>query len=186
MKKLMKLLLLVCFYSAVAVAQNAPTPTDNTVLPNDAMVAKPITASEPTNNTAPAEPITNSDLSITGAYVQPLIPGQKNTAAYMTINNNTKQTYILTGASSNMVENIELHTVLMQDGVMKMRPVDAITILPGQQVVLQPGDFHMMLMNVDTELTKDSLVPICLEFKNSATICQDVPVVDKRTDTHNH
>jgi copper(I)-binding protein len=186
MKKLMKLLLLVCFYSAVAVAQNAPTPTDNTVLPNDAAVAKPITSSDHPNHAVAAKPITSSDLTITGAYVQPLIPGQKNTAAYMTINNNTKQTYILTGATSVIAQNVELHTVLMQDGVMKMRSVDVITLLPGQQVVLQPGDFHIMLMNVNTELTKDTLVPICLQFKDSANICQDVPVIDKRTDTHNH
>ncbi|MFA6037795.1 MAG: copper chaperone PCu(A)C [Legionellales bacterium] len=133
-----------------------------------------------------AQPITNSDLVITGAYVQPLIPGQKNTAAYMTINNNTKQTYILNGAASSMAQNTELHSVTMQEGMMKMRPVDFITILPGQQVVFQPGDFHIMLMNVNTELTKDTLVPICLEFKDSANICTDVPVVDNHAAAHNH
>lgn len=132
-------------------------------------------------------PITSSDLEIKDAYVQPLIPGQKNTAAYMTIINNTKQTYVLNGVESPVAQSTELHTVLMQEGMMKMRSVDAITILPGQQIVLQPGDFHIMLMNVNTELTKDTLVPICLEFKDSANICTDIPVVDKRdTSSHQH
>jgi copper(I)-binding protein len=134
---------------------------------------------------APA-PANNADLTVTGAYVQPLISGQPNTAAYMTINNQTKQTYVLTGAQSSMAQKAELHTVLTQDGMMKMRPVDAITLLPGQQVVLQPGDLHIMLMGVNTDLSKDTLVPICLEFKDSDTMCIQAPVEDKRGAAHDH
>ncbi len=134
----------------------------------------------------PSAPPSNNDLTITGAYVQPLIPGQNNTAAYMKINNQTDKTYVLIGADSPMAQSTQLHSVTMQEGMMKMRPVESITILPKQQLILQPGDFHVMLMNVNTDLTKDTLVQICLEFKDSDTECVNAPVEDKRTDQHQH
>lgn len=177
MKKLMISMVLFCLCSHFAFAQ-APAQTANT-----AQSMSMSRAQQAPN--APA-PITNSDLTVTGAYVQPLIPGQPNTAAYMTINNQTKQTYVLTGADSPMAHKTELHSVLMQEGMMKMRKVEAITLLPGQQVILQPGDLHVMLIGVNTDLNKDTLVPICLEFKDSANICIDAPVEDKRGATHAH
>lgn len=169
MKKLLHVFLLIFVFSTVWAQDNAQPNTT--------------TENPPAANATPANPapIKNSDLSITGAYVQPLIPGQNTTAAYMTIDNNSKQTYILKGAFSSMAEKVELHSVTMQDGMMKMREVSTITLLPGQELVLQPGDFHLMLINVNTDLNKDTLVPLCLEFQDSANICQDVPVVDKRS-----
>lgn len=164
MKKLLWMLMF-CGCAQVAFAQTS----DNT---NAAQKQAP--AANTTNTPA------NPDLKITGAYVQPLIPGQKNTAAYMTISNTTDRTYVLTGADSPIAASTQLHTVLMQDGIMHMRDVDAITLLPGQQVILQPGDFHVMLMGVETELNKDTLVPICLEFKDTDVMCINVPVEDKR------
>ncbi|MGA2655561.1 MAG: copper chaperone PCu(A)C [Gammaproteobacteria bacterium] len=185
MKKLLNVFLLLFVFSAAAFAQNENIPNDT----KNAEAVKPVPANPAPITPAPANPapIKNSDLVISGAYVQPLIPGQNNTAAYMTIDNNSKVTYVLKGAFSSMAEKVELHSVSMQDGVMKMRAVETITLLPGQELVLQPGDFHLMLINVNNELTTDTLVPICLEFQNSANICKDVPVVDKRTvDQHNH
>lgn len=172
MKKLLSVLMCASFYSAMLFAQDA-APTN--VTPENTAVTDTAT------NTTTAQPNTDSNLSITGAYVQPLIAGQKNTAAYMIINNNSQKTYLLVGATSSVADRVELHSVLMENGMVKMRPVDTITLLPQQQVALQPGDLHLMLIDVNIELTKDTLVPICLEIKDSANICMDVPVVDKRT-----
>jgi periplasmic copper chaperone A len=168
MKKLMFTFVLFSLCSQFAVAQ--PAGSTSSTAQSMSM----------THAQATPAPTSSGDLTISGTYVQPLIPGQTNTAAYMTINNQTQKTYVLTGADSPMAQKTELHTVLMQDGIMKMRPVEAITLLPGQNVVFQPGDFHIMLIDVNTELNKDTLVPICLEFKESDTMCLQVPVIDKR------
>jgi copper(I)-binding protein len=172
MKKLMSTLFFVGLCSNFAFAQTAvQQQTTNTAQSMSMTRAQAV----------PAQPIAASELTITGAYVQPLIPGQNNTAAYMTINNQTKATYVLTGAASPMAQSTQLHTVIMQESMMKMRPVDYITLPPGQKVMLQPGDFHVMLMGVNTDLNQDTLVPICLEFKDSDTMCINAPVEDRRS-----
>lgn len=150
----------------------------SSVLAND-----PATDANTTATPAAAPTVLSSnDMTITDAYVQPLIPGQHNTAAYMKIENKSDEQYILTGAQSSMAERTELHTVLTENGMVRMRPVSEILLLPNEGVLLQPGDLHIMLIGVEA-LDPDALVPICLIFKESATICMDVPVRDKRNES---
>ena len=42
---------------------------------------------------------------------------------------------------------VQLHTMVMEDGSMKMQEVPEIAIPAGGQVVLQPKDLHVMLMD---------------------------------------
>ena len=58
----------------------------------------------------------------------------ENGAAYLTIVSPT--TDRLTAASSPVAKKVELHTMLMEGGVMKMRPLAAIDIPAGQTVTL--------------------------------------------------
>ncbi len=141
----------------------------------------------PISNSAkvvPPTPENSDELVIRDAYVQPLIPGQKSTTAYMRISNFSKEKYVLVGVSSPIAERVELHNVLMSDGMMQMRSVESILLLPKEEVLLQPGGLHIMLVNVhEGELNKDTEVPMCLKFQNSADICLTLPVRDKRAES---
>ncbi|HLF67437.1 MAG TPA: copper chaperone PCu(A)C [Gammaproteobacteria bacterium] len=162
--------LLICLLSFTAYAEAIKTPpsiSDST----------PVIAPTPENS---------DDLVIREAYVRPLIPGQKNTAAYMRISNFSKEKYVLVGVSSPIAERAEIHNVTMNDGMMQMRAVESILLLSKEEVLLQPGDLHIMLINVQTEaLNKDTQVPLCLKFQNSADICLSLPVQDKRGEKTN-
>ncbi len=123
---------------------------------------------------------TVNGIVVTDAYVQAVIPGQTNAAAYMKINNQTGEDFILVGAQSPVAARVELHTISVDAGVVKMRPVESIKISHGQSLLFEPGDFHIMLMNVNTTLTKDTKVPLCLLFQGGAKECIEVPVKEKR------
>ena len=64
-------------------------------------------------------------------------------AAYLTIVSTVPDR--LTGASSPVAKKVELHTMSMEGGVMRMRPLAGIDIPHGQAVTLSPGGTHIML-----------------------------------------
>lgn len=64
----------------------------------------------------------------------------------------------------------ELHTHMMHDNVMQMRPVQAIEIHPGTPTVLQPGGLHVMLMDLKQPLKEGERFPLTLEFERAGTI----------------
>jgi copper(I)-binding protein len=50
---------------------------------------------------------------------------------------------------------------------MKMAAVPAIDLPAGKPVALQPGGYHVMLMDLKGPLAKDTSVTITLKFKDS-------------------
>ncbi len=87
-------------------------------------------------------------VAIENARVRALIPGQDKTVAYMDVHNGTRTPVTLVGAVSRKVQTIEFHTTRMEDGVMRMRRLDEVTVDPGETIQFQPGGRHLMLFGV--------------------------------------
>jgi len=93
-------------------------------------------------------------------------PGQaQNGAAYLTIVSPTNDR--LTGASSPVAKNAELHTMSMEGGVMRMRPLTAIDIPAGQTVTPRPGGTHIMLLGLTQPLREGQSFPLTLSFDHA-------------------
>jgi copper(I)-binding protein len=93
-------------------------------------------------------------------------PGHaENGAVYLTIISPTADR--LTAASSPVAKKVELHTMSMQGGVMKMRPLAAIVIPAGQPVTLSPGGIHMMLEGLTQPLREGQPFPLTLSFDHA-------------------
>jgi periplasmic copper chaperone A len=56
----------------------------------------------------------------------------------------------------------------MEDGVMKMRMLEALSLKAGQQEKLAPGGFHLMLFDLKKPLTAGESVTFTLHFKDAA------------------
>ena len=57
----------------------------------------------------------------------------------------------LLGGSGDVAGRVEIHEMAMDNGVMKMRPLDkGLDIAPGKTVKLAPGGYHLMLMDLKT------------------------------------
>ena len=70
-----------------------------------------------------------------------------------------------------MAKVVQIHTMSMENGVMKMRHLtDGLEIAPGQTVVLKPGSFHVMFMGLKKPLKKGDEVPVFLNFEKTAGI----------------
>ena len=67
--------------------------------------------------------------------------GASNAAVYLTLVNNGSETDRLIGASSPIANDIQFHEERDENGVSKMRALQAIDIPPGARVVLRPTGF---------------------------------------------
>lgn len=102
-----------------------------------------------------AEPVT-----VTDPWVRATAPGQKVAGAYMELSSASGAT--LLAAASPVAGVVELHTMKMEEGVMRMRAVPRIELPAGQAVKLAPGGYHVMLLDLKRELKPGDTVPITL------------------------
>ncbi|GIX11943.1 copper chaperone PCu(A)C [Elioraea sp.] len=98
-------------------------------------------------------------------------------AAYMTLVNPTDTTDRLIAAASDAAETVELHAHLHEGGVMRMRPVTAIEIPPGEPVVLAPGGLHIMLIGLRRDLKRGETIRLTLRFERAGTVEVELPVL---------
>ncbi len=86
-------------------------------------------------------------------------------AAYLTVLSPTGDR--LTGAATPAAKSAELHTMTMEGGVMKMRPLAGLDLPAGQPVTLRPGQVHIMLFGLARPLHEGDRFPLTLKFAKS-------------------
>ena len=90
-----------------------------------------------------------SQLTVTSAVARPSMEGSRNSAAYITLHNNSAADITIIGASSMSAANtVELHTVTDDAGIKKMVKVDRLVVPAGGDLVMQQGGIHIMLINL--------------------------------------
>ena len=108
------------------------------------------------------------DMKPTGAAMGET--GGANGAMYMTSRNSGGAADKLIKAQSDVAKSVELHTVVNDGGVMKMRPVEAIEVPAGGETALKPGGFHVMLIGLTRDLKPGDKVAFKLQFANAGTV----------------
>lgn len=103
-------------------------------------------------------------LSYTDAFVMEPIGGRDMTMGGVTLSV-TGGDVRLTGAASDAIGAIELHTMAMADGKMQMRQVDGLNLADGETLILQRGGDHMMMFDVGNDVTSGETVDITLNFE---------------------
>ena len=78
-----------------------------------------------------------SGLEVRDAWVKPTVPGQSVAAAYMTLYSPTALRVV--AIRSNVSSAAEIHTMSVENGIMRMRQVDTLAIPARKAVALAPG-----------------------------------------------
>jgi len=97
--------------------------------------------------------------------------------AFMVLRNSGKADDKLVKAASPVAEHVELHEHVMEDGAMRMRPVDGVPVPAGGSTALQPGGYHVMLIGLKQPLKEGERFPLTLTFEKAGTVTIEVPVV---------
>jgi len=117
------------------------------------------------------------DLTISKPWARASAGMAKAGAAFMFIFNETGKDDTLIAAKSDVSKKVELHTHLMEGGVMKMREVEGgIPVKNGATQELKPGSYHVMFMGLNAPLKEGTTFPVTLVFKHAGekTITVDV------------
>lgn len=112
-----------------------------------------------------------ADVTITDAWVRANAPGQKVGAAYMTLTSPQDSTLVF--AETPAAGTVEIHSMSMEDGVMKMRMLEELPLKAGKPEKLAPGGFHLMLFDLKKPLIAGEKVTFRLCFKDKANKITD-------------
>ena len=105
-------------------------------------------------------------VSVENPWVRASVPGQKGTAVFMTLR--AAQGARLLSVSSPVAAYAEVHEMRMDGDVMQMRPLaDGLELPAGKPVALTPGGYHIMLMDLKSQLKVNTTVPLTLVFKDA-------------------
>lgn len=94
----------------------------------------------------------------------------KSGGAFMMIKNDGTTADRLIAVDSPVAKMSHLHTTIMENDVMKMRPVDGVGIPAGGMAELKPGSFHIMFMGLKAPLEEGQMVPLTLTFEQAGTL----------------
>ncbi|MEN3349596.1 MAG: periplasmic copper chaperone [Bradyrhizobium sp.] len=141
------------------------------------------------STSARAEDVKAGDLVITQAWTRATPSGAKIGGGYLTIENKGTTPDRLVSGSGDVAGRMEIHEMSMDNGVMKMRPLDkGLTIEPGKTVKLAPGGFHLMMFDLKNPLKQGDKVPVTLQFEKAGkvTVSLDVQSVGAQSPGGDH
>jgi copper(I)-binding protein len=99
-------------------------------------------------------------------------------AGYMTLTNKGAAPERVNCVSDDASAQCQIHSMTMEGGVMKMRPVDGgLEIKPGEPGTLKPGAYHMMFLSLKHPLEQGGRVKATLKFDHAGTIDVEFPVL---------
>ena len=149
------------------------------------------TTAETTTTTTVAEGA--DELTVSDPWVRPVtdLTAMNRTAVYLQITGGAEDDALLSaGVPSDVATTVEVHeTVAAEDGeapmggggmettttmgggsmpgggMMQMRPVERIEVPAGETVALEPGGYHIMLLDLQRELPVGETVEVTLTFE---------------------
>ena len=120
-------------------------------------------------------------LEIGTVQLRATAPGMGMTGGYVTITNNGESDERLVAVSAGFAKRVELHEMIHDNGVMKMRERDGgIEIPAGETVMLKPGGLHIMFMGLGETMVPGEMREITLEFASGLKATVPAMVIQMR------
>lgn len=105
-----------------------------------------------------------AQVKVTDAWVRATVARQSATGAFMRLDSPTDARLI--AVTTPVAGAVEMHRMSMAGDVMRMSPVSGIDIPGGKGVSLQPGGYHLMLINLKTQIEAGAMIPLTLVIED--------------------
>ena len=131
-----------------------------------------------------ANAASSQNLEISDVHIRATAPGMTATGGYVTITNMSDKADRLIGVKASFAAMADIHNMINDDGVMKMRALEGgLPIGAGQTVTLKPGGLHLMFMGLKSTLAPGDRHAVTLEFASGA-VARVMGVVRRPADIH--
>jgi periplasmic copper chaperone A len=104
------------------------------------------------------------------------LPGGVPLAGYATLVNVSDQPVVLTSATSDAFHDLSLHQTLQTGGMVRMSPLERITIAPHTTLDFEARGIHLMLMQPRETLDPHGEVAILLHFADGSSLAARLQV----------
>jgi periplasmic copper chaperone A len=122
-----------------------------------------------------AQSASTDNLEISGGFARASAGMAMAGAGFMTITSRGEPDRLL-AFSSPACTRPELHTHINDNGVMRMREVEAIDIPAGGQAELKPGGLHLMMIDLTGQLVEGETVEVTLVFEQAGDVTLTLPI----------
>lgn len=120
---------------------------------------------------AAAHDITKGDLVISAPWSRATPAGASVGAGYLVITNKGLSADRLLSFKTDLAGQPEVHEMSNEGGVMKMRPLaKGLAIPAGASVKLEPGGYHLMLLQLKKPLTAGQRYKATLVFEKAGAV----------------
>lgn len=105
-------------------------------------------------------------VGITHVWIKATPAAQKNSAAFMMINNYGDAEEKLISAEFAQSDVVELHEMVYENDMMKMRKVENMVVPVKGMLELKPGGLHIMLIGLKQDLKAGEKYQLHLNFES--------------------
>lgn len=110
-------------------------------------------------------------LAIQHPWSRETAAGQAVGGGFLTIANPGAAEDRLLSGTSPVAAEVQLHTMTMDGGVMRMRQVKGGIAVPAKgRLELKPGGYHIMFIGLKQQLRQGERFPVTLRFKRAGTV----------------
>jgi copper(I)-binding protein len=110
-------------------------------------------------------------LSIQHPWSRETAVGQAVGGGFLTITNSGAREDRLISGTTPVAAEVQLHTMTMDGGIMRMRQVtDGIAVPAKGSVELKPGGYHIMFMGLKRRLRQGERFPVTLRFQRARSV----------------
>ncbi|WP_372932651.1 copper chaperone PCu(A)C [Shewanella putrefaciens] len=113
---------------------------------------------------------------VTEGHVRAMPDTVPNTAAYFTLENHTDKALRLVGVQTDVAKEAQLHTIIEEQGMVKMRHVEGFDIPSHGKLTLTPSGNHVMLLGLKAPLVLEQQVELLLQFDDGKNMAITLPV----------
>ncbi len=96
-----------------------------------------------------------------------------------------KEDIKITGVKSPVCKIAEIHNMVDDNGIMRMRKVDTLSLDKVGRIVLEPTGHHIMLIELSAPLKDGDIIPLTFVFSDDTEQTVQVPV-RKRSQGNRH
>ena len=97
-------------------------------------------------------------------------------AAYLIIENHSKNNVTLNTVTSPMFDKVEIHRTEIHDGMAHMVPQPNLPVGMEQKVVFEPNGLHIMLIGPKKSLHSGDQVELSFSFSDGTKVTSQAPV----------
>ena len=128
------------------------------------------------NSPANAQASHSKSIIVEQPWARATPKGAKTGAAYLKLINNGSSEDRLLSAATPVADKVQFHSASEENGVSRMREMDAIKIAPGTMVTFRPGSMHIMMAGLKQPLKEGQTFPMTLTFEKAGKIDLMVPI----------